>query len=67
MSLVLKLRKLFIDTHTVLVPHNVVIQIAAITKLQYEIKLCLRVDHFVESNNVRMLNQFHATDLLKEM
>lgn len=51
----------------VLVTHDVIIEVAAITQLQDEIEFRLRIDNLVETDDVRMLDQFHAANFLEEM
>lgn len=48
-------------------PHNVIVQIPAIAEFQDEIKFGLRVDNFVETNDIRMLDQLHTAHFLEEM
>ena len=51
----------------VFVPHDVIVQVAAISQFQNEVKLRLRIDDFVKTDDVGMLDQFHAAHLLEKM
>ena len=52
---------------SVIVPHDVVVEITAVAKLQDEVELSLSIDNLVKADNVRMLDEFHAAHLLEEM
>ncbi len=52
---------------SVIVPHDVVVEITAVAKLQDEVELSLSIDNLVKADNVRMLDELHAAHLLEEM
>ena len=47
--------------------HNIVVEVPTITKLQHQVKFGLRINNFVKSYNVRVLNKLHAPHLLKQV
>lgn len=51
----------------VLVSHNIIVEVSTISELQDQIKFRLRIDDLVETDDVGMLDQFHAAHFLEKM
>lgn len=49
----------------ILVPHDVIVEIASISQFQNQIKFGLSIDDLVKTNDVGMLDQLHAAHFLE--
>lgn len=56
-------RDIYLLAEAAVMAHDVIVEVAAITKLENQIELRLRIYHLVKSDHVRMLHQLHASHL----
>lgn len=56
-------RDIYLLAEAAVMAHDVIVEVAAIAKLEDQIELRLRIYHLVKSDHVRMLHQLHASHL----